>query len=117
MSELPKVFSVLDEINEINEIHLETTHALRSHSMTKTEERVTRLFEIAKQQALDIYAAEQKLANAQPSYLVRSDLIPPGHIIANEAMLLESLNEPHPAFTPSAQQVLKIRIKELFKKP
>lgn len=124
MSELPKVFTVLDEINEI---HLEASHALRTRSMTNTEQRINRLFEIAKQQAMDIYALERELATTpgliatkmteapDPAYLVHTGQIPPGHLLFNEETLLKALDEP--AFDVFHSGLLKNRVHDLFKKP
>lgn len=123
MSELPKVFTVLDELNKI---HLELVSTMRQRSMTKSEERVTWLFETAKQQALDIYALERELAEApgliatkmteapDPAYLVHTDQIPPGHLLFNEETLLKALDEP--AFDVFHSGLLKNRVHDLFKK-
>lgn len=122
MNDIPKVFTVLDEINEI---HLELKHATRQLNLKASEERVGRLFEIAKQQALHIHmleerldreadAAAAKLKALHPAYLVHSDTFPPGHLLLNEEALLKALDEP--AFDDFHSDLLKVRIRDLFKK-
>lgn len=127
MSELPKVFTVLDELNKI---HLELVSTMRQRSMTKSEERVTWLFETAKQQALDIYALERELAEApgliaskllsepaprDPAWLVHTETIPPGYLLLNEDAVLDALASEELA--GDAERIIKMRVRDLFKKP
>lgn len=116
-------------LDELNKIHLGLVSTMRQRSMTKSEERVTWLFETAKQQALRIYALERELAEApgliapkllsepaprDPAWLVHTETIPPGHLLFNEETLLKALDEP--AFDVFHSGLLKNRVHDLFKK-
>lgn len=121
MSELPKVFTVLDEINDL---YRELTHSLRESNLAVSEKRVGRLFELAKQAVMDAYGptdAGQEEGFSKAEFHARAAEIREQreHVFvgtepwAIRFSWLEYLFAP--AFDEHTNKVLRVRIRELKK--
>ena len=120
MSELPKVFTVLDEINEL---YRELTHSLREGNLPTSEKRVDRLVELAKQAIMDAYGpgVDQGEGFSKAEFHTRAAEIREQreHVfVGTEPWMirfswLEYLFAP--AFDEHTNKVLRVRIRELKK--